>query len=888
MDGTTFPKIISQTRTWLKSQHFGRSAISDRYALLEACLIGIFSALAALLLKEGVGWLGGHRLRLVEEWGVFPILPLFGLIFGAMAGLLLEYLSPSAKGGGIPDVKAALANFPVPLSFKVAIVKIIGTILVLGGGLTLGRRGPTVHIGAALAAELTRIFPTSPEHRRQMIAAGAASGLAAGFNAPIAGVLFVIEELMRDASNLTLETAIVASFTGSVVSLVLQAPDLKLAQKAIDFDNLIFSPRDIPFYLILGILAGILGALFNKSVIYSSRFNQKFKVPLFVRIGVAGLISGLIVACLPPFFLNNASLKDFLVRGELDWQQTFLAFSAHYILTIIAAGSGAPGGLFTPALTMGSALGYLVGDCEKFFSGSAEEAMFALVGMGALFTGIMRVPVTAIVIVFELNANFNLVLPLMITCAISYITAETLHKGSLYQDLLRQMGMQFDEEVVSNNDSNNFLQLKANQVMQSTVETVSADLTMTELLELMSISHHRGFPVVDKGVLVGIVTQSDLAKISGANPQTKISEFMTTKPVTVSVNASLSDVLYLLNRYQLSRLPVIENQKLVGIITRSDIIRAEVSELQSDTAVKPQASYTVYQTRSPANGRGVLLVPIEIDDDYHRLFTIASAIALHHYYEIEFVQIIKIYQHQEPYNTAVDTRKARHLMHHLERLGRQAHISVHTAIIVAHHRSGVLLQLIKNHHINMVLMGWKQSNNSSEFIYSHLIDNLINKSNCELILVRLGKTSQSYPNYPDCGSILVPMAGGPNAIEGLKLLPALLKVLPESLSPHIYLTKVHLPSEKQFDDDDLEIAVNQLKHQIKHSKESQYHNLYPLSLCSHSVVDSVTEIAEIKQAGLVILGASREGLLKQAIQGNIPEAIASNLDTTVIIIRLPS
>lgn len=580
MNSLPFFKLIDDGIFWVKSKHFARLSISTRYALVEAGLIGIFSALAALLLKEGINFLGSYRIQLVNQWGAIAVLPLLGLILGGLAGFLVENLSPSAAGGGIPQIKAALARKKVPLSLRVAIVKIMGTILVLGAGLTLGRRAPTVHIGAALAGELTRFVPTSPEHRRQMIAAGAAAGLAAGFNTPIAGVMFVVEELMRDISNLTLETAIVASFTGAVVSLILQSVNLQLPRSILSVDDLIFLPQDIPFYLILGILAGVLGAIFNRSVLLSLKFHEKLKIPLGVRIGVTGLVSGVIIALLPSFFRDNAGLREFLVRGELTTPQIALAFIAHYILTILAAGSGAPGGLFAPAMVMGSALGYMIGNLEGYITGTNVASTFALVGMGALFTGVVRVPVTAIIIVFELNANFNLVLPLMICCAVAYISAETLEKGSIYRHLLETMGMELEEENNPENKSNFLVNLKAYDVMQCRVETVNPQLTVKELLELMSISHHRGFPVIENGKLVGIVTQSDLVKVQNQEDELLVREIMTINPVVVDSNANLSDVLYLLNRYQLSRLPVMQNNRLVGIITRSDIIRAEVNELK--------------------------------------------------------------------------------------------------------------------------------------------------------------------------------------------------------------------------------------------------------------------------------------------------------------------
>ena len=166
MDSLSSLNIIRRWRGWWKSKHFARDSISPRYALLEACLIGIFSALAALLLKEGISFVGSYRLQLVNRWGAIYTLPLFALILGTIAGFLVEYLSPTAAGGGVPQVKAALNRFNVPLSFRVVVVKIIGTILVLGAGLPLGRRAPTIHIGAAIAGQLTRLVPTSPEHKK--------------------------------------------------------------------------------------------------------------------------------------------------------------------------------------------------------------------------------------------------------------------------------------------------------------------------------------------------------------------------------------------------------------------------------------------------------------------------------------------------------------------------------------------------------------------------------------------------------------------------------------------------------------------------------------------------------------------------------------------------
>lgn len=139
---------------WVKSRHYGRTSTDSRYAIAEACVIGFFSALAALLIKRGVNWLGTARLSLAGDYGAGWVLPLVGLVLGGLAGAFIEQASPQAMGGGIPQVKAALARYPIPLNGRVAITKLIGTILVLGSGIPLGRRAPTVHVGAALAAQL--------------------------------------------------------------------------------------------------------------------------------------------------------------------------------------------------------------------------------------------------------------------------------------------------------------------------------------------------------------------------------------------------------------------------------------------------------------------------------------------------------------------------------------------------------------------------------------------------------------------------------------------------------------------------------------------------------------------------------------------------------------
>ncbi len=856
------------------------TSVDIRYALLEACLIGLFSALAALLLKEGIGWLGGWRIKVIYIYGAHLTLPAVGFSLGFLSGWIVELLAPAAAGGGIPQVKAALARHPVMLNLRVAIVKTLGTILSLGAGLTLGRRGPTVHIGAALAAQLSRWIPNSPANRRQMIAAGAAAGLAAGFNTPIAGVLFVIEELMRDISGLTLEIAIIASFTGAVVSRLFASTDLNLQDiLSLNAPNGSFTLLEIPFCLLLGILAGLLGGLFNSGVIAATNFNRRLPLPMPWRIGLAGLISGTIIAYLPSFFYDNTGLRGFLMAGELNWQNIALAFVAHFFLTIVAYGAGAPGGLFAPALVLGLALGDLVGIVQSSFVGNEYSYLFGLAGMGAFFTAVVRVPVTAIVIVFEMTADFNVVLPLMISSAIAYIVAETFFPGSIYEHILNISGIELTEETITHD----FLsQLTANDVMESRVESLPTNLTMEELIQAMSRSHHRGFPVVEDGKLVGIVTQSDIASSTQKQQQMLLRDIMTPQPITVNPNAPLTDVLYLLNRYKLSRLPVVESNKLVGIITRSDIINAEAKRLTGDrdTTVQSEPSYIVYQTRSSATGRGRILLPIANPHHANSLINIATAIARYQKYEIQCLQVISVPKHINPSQANVNVIPSRQLMHRLERWGRKHNIPVHTQVRVANNPAEAILETIVQEHTNLLLMGWRGECSSSEKIFGNVIDTIIAQASCELMLVKLGTLSHSFPHHLSGeGRWLIPSTDKKKIHRTMKFLSALANVYTLNDYPMLELSQVHSSLTQQFSFHELEHTAKAIADKINCPVR-----IFPFR--ANSVPDAVSRLNYQRKYDLIILGASSEDLLHNGVLDSIPEAIASKTETTVIIIRV--
>ncbi|WP_313934707.1 chloride channel protein [Anabaena sp. FACHB-83] len=584
-----------------------------RLAFAEACLIGLVSGLAAVLLGQAVDWAGAWRVHVSYLWPAYLVLPGIGLVGGLLAGWLVERFAPEASGSGMSEVKAVLARVPMPLNLRIALVKLLSATLVLGSGMPLGREGPTVQIGAALANQLSNWVPTSPEHRRQLIAAGAGAGLAAAFNAPIAGVLFVVEELLQDVSGITLGTAILASFIASVISRLYGSHSFDLSQINLVFGHTTFFAQEIPFYLILGGLAGLLGILFNKGVIASLEMNQRLlHLSLPWRIGIVGLVSGIAIALLPVTFRNNAGLREIILMGDAHWLFAAIALLVQFTLILLTYGSGAPGGLLVPTLVLGSALGYLVGTAEQSCLGMSAATTYAHVGMAAFFSAVSKVPITAVIIVFEMTTDFNLVLPLMIVSVVAYLVAEKIDHRSLYDLLLERKGIHIQKEPTTDGL---LAQLSAAEVMQRRVETLSSQMSIDEAVQAFSQSHHRNFPILDNGKVVSIITQKDL--VTNASQQIKgnttISDIMTPEPVTVSPTATLAYVLHILNRHNLSCLPVTEGRKLVGIITRSDIIRVEAERLSGQIqAIEPKSapSYVVYQTRTPATGKGRLLVPL--------------------------------------------------------------------------------------------------------------------------------------------------------------------------------------------------------------------------------------------------------------------------------------
>jgi CIC family chloride channel protein len=372
-----------------------------------------------------------------------------------------------------------------------------------------------------------------------------------------------------------------------------------------------------------------------------------------------------------------------------------------------------------------------------------------------------------------------------------------------------------------------------------------------------------------------------------------LQEIMTPRPIAVRPSDPLSQVLHLLSRYKLSRLPVVEQRHLVGIITRSDILRVEADKLQAKTDSRPQAepSYTVYQTRSPTTGKGRLLLPLSNPQTATPLLKMALAIAQQHDYEIECLQIVLVPRHTSPAETTVDITNSRQVLALAEKQAQSWNIRLHTQIRASHTVSRAILDAVTDRHINLLLMGWKGTTSTPGRIFGDVVDAIIRQATADVVLVKLGNNfTEGYMQQDTFSSYfsvhatlqlirlnrwLVPIAGGPNAQHAITLLPALVSL---SHQPEIRLCQVFHPSDTAHDTQLLEEDARFLRQRTQCVVNT-------IPVCADSVAAAIVDMAQKGQCDVVVLGASRDGLLKQAIQGNIPEAIARNCNCTVILVR---
>ncbi|EMI5491249.1 H(+)/Cl(-) exchange transporter ClcA [Providencia stuartii] len=416
--------------------------------LLLAALIGAFVGLVGSLFELGTTWVSDYRSSTVsqyvtDKWLIIPAMFAVSAILAMIGYYLVKKISPESGGSGIPEIEGALQDLRPVRWWRVIPVKFFGGLGALGSGMVLGREGPTVQLGANISQMFYDIFRVkNNESRHTLLAAGAAAGLSTAFNAPLAGILFVIEE-MRPQFKYSL-ISIKAVFIGSITSTIVY--QLISGQAAIlNVGHFSSAPLNtLWLYLILGMLFGVIGICFNNFLLYlQTKFLAfyKDKVSRFVLMGgLIGGCCGAIGVYMPEIVGGGFSVIHQMMAGSFTVTILLLFFALRFLTSTISFSSGAPGGIFSPLLALGTLFGGIYGYCiqEIFPDYPIEIGTFAIAGMGALFAATVRAPLTGLVLVLEMTSNYQLILPMIITCLGATMVAQLLGGRPLYSVLLER------------------------------------------------------------------------------------------------------------------------------------------------------------------------------------------------------------------------------------------------------------------------------------------------------------------------------------------------------------------------------------------------------------------------------------------------------------------
>jgi len=357
---------------------------------------------------------------------------------GAVAAVILtRRYAPEASGSGIPHIEAVLHRLRELDWTRVLPVKFFGGIFAIGGGLALGREGPTVQMGGAIGDAVSKALKVSPRERRTLIAAGSGAGLAAAFNAPLSGLVFVLEEVRRDFQPIVFGAAFVAAVIADIVARIGAGPF-----PVFTVPNYPNPPLpSLVVFIVVGIAAGFLGVMFNRGLLGTmdlyGRIPDKYIVP---AVALTGGIIGLIAWFSPISIGSGHTLAELALKGELLLGAIPLFFIIRFILTTTSYSTGTPGGIFAPLLVLGALIGLAIGMiANKYFPEIAPiPAVFAVVGMAAYFTAIVRAPLTGIMLIIEMTGNYELLLPLLVSCFCAYAVAEYLKDLPIYESLLER------------------------------------------------------------------------------------------------------------------------------------------------------------------------------------------------------------------------------------------------------------------------------------------------------------------------------------------------------------------------------------------------------------------------------------------------------------------
>lgn len=593
-------------RLYIKSSNYSQDLVNSLkmtehfFMIIIAIIIGIlagFSAIAIRALIKYISYLSfpgpGTILENIMQtpWYIVLLAPVIG---GAIVGPIIYFFAPEAKGHGVPEVMQAILTKGGRIRPRVAFVKSIASAISIGTGGSVGREGPIIQIGASLGSTIGQFFNVSSKRLKTLVGCGAAAGIAAAFNAPIAGALFAVEIVLMDFTVAQFSPIVISAVMATVISHSFEGDFAAFQVPAYHLQ----SSMEIFLYFGLGIVAGLVSYFFIRVLyVFEEFWDNKFKIPDYFKPAIGGVIIGGTALIFPHIMGVGYDSINFALKGDMIWYLAIALIFVKIFATSVTLGSGGSGGIFAPALFMGAMTGVAFGMLVNYLfpTITADPGAYALVAMGGLVAGTTRAPITAIIIVFELTGDYDIILPLMVTCILSMIVSSKLSKESIYTLKLVLRNISVKEGA----ETNILKSIYVKDVYQPDVVSITEDKTFNDTVETIVSARVPYVSVVDiDGNLKGIISIHNIKNFLFDKDSLQFiciaGDICDTNVVKAYLDENCKTVLEKMDRAGYDGLPVVDREnpnKQIGTIWRKDIDNAyrqeeEYQEMTSDLADK--------------------------------------------------------------------------------------------------------------------------------------------------------------------------------------------------------------------------------------------------------------------------------------------------------------
>jgi CIC family chloride channel protein len=495
------------------------------------------------------------------------------MLGGLLVGPIIYKFASEAKGHGVPEVMNAVARMGGIIRPRVAVVKTIASAICIGSGGSAGREGPIVQIGSAIGSTVGQLFRMSGDRVKILVGCGAAAGISAVFNAPIAGVIFSLEIILGDFTIKTFSPVILASVVASVISRTFLGD-----HPAFDVPEYsLVSAWEFPLYILMGCLMGGLGVTFTKVLNSFEDFFDNLKMNPMLKPALGGLILGGIAIFYPQILADGYETISLTLYGNMAVGLLVLLIFFKMIATSLTLGSGNSGGIFAPALFMGAVAGGAFGVLMNYlFPGvTATPGAYALVGMAGMLAAATHAPITALLIIFEMTSDYRIILPLMVTVVFSALVAGRIFPYSIYTMKLARKGI----DIKGGRDINVLRSHQVWEIMDRDFETIPASMPLARVFQTIENSSESYFIVVDgANRMKGVLSFQDIRSLLSQHSLDFLviaQDLIKSDTIRVSSQDTLEQAYHSFGLSDLQMIPVVDTNdpdRVIGVIRRSDLI----------------------------------------------------------------------------------------------------------------------------------------------------------------------------------------------------------------------------------------------------------------------------------------------------------------------------